>query len=285
MEAISNIIGKHPELAAAFEKQRMATLAHPEIVAFIAHHQLSDDAIARSYAQFYEYVTEKEKLEKSYLPTLVLSNGYAEVVYKEMPENARQLALQEKSARIQLIGLPERLKKVTLSDVEKLESRLAVLSALTTFIQNPSAAKGIYLYGDFGVGKSFILASMANSLADYGYKTTLVHYPTFIAESTYDNYRARVENLKTAPILVLDDIGAETNSNWVRDSILQVILQYRMDNSLPTFFTSNLSMADLEAHLAETRNEKDIWPAKRVMERIHFLAKEIHLEGVNRRHE
>jgi DNA replication protein DnaC len=51
----------------------------------------------------------------------------------------------------------------------------------------------------------------------------------------------------------LDDIGAESNNDWIRDNILQVILQYRMQENLPTFFTSNLTMDELEMRLAMTK--------------------------------
>ena len=86
-----------------------------------------------------------------------------------------------------------------------------------------------------------------------------------------------------AEILILDDIGAEQMSAWVRDEILQVILQHRMQENLPTFFTSNFNFEELERHFATSRNGDETWQAKRVMERVKFLAKEIHLEGVNRR--
>ena len=86
-----------------------------------------------------------------------------------------------------------------------------------------------------------------------------------------------------AEILILDDIGAEQMSAWVRDEILQVILQHRMQENLPTFFTSNFNFEELERHFAASRNGDETWQAKRVMERVKFLAKEIHLEGVNRR--
>ena len=55
-----------------------------------------------------------------------------------------------------------------------------------------------------------------------------------------------------------------------------------MEN-LPTFFTSNFNFEELERHFAASRNGDETWQAKRVMERVKFLAKEIHLEGVNRR--
>ncbi len=42
--------------------------------------------------------------------------------------------------------------------------------------------------------------------------------------------------LKTVPLLLLDDIGAENTTNWSRDEVLAPLLQYRMENHLPTFF-------------------------------------------------
>ncbi len=56
-----------------------------------------------------------------------------------------------------------------------------------------------------------------------------------------------------------------------------------MLEELPTFFTSNYSFKDLEAKLANIKGSDETWQAKRVMERIRYLAKEIHLEGENRR--
>ena len=57
-----------------------------------------------------------------------------------------------------------------------------------------------------------------------------------------DNYEERFDMVKEANLLLLDDIGAEKLSDWARDEVLGVILQYRMEEHLPTFFTSNLSL-------------------------------------------
>ena len=84
--------------------------------------------------------------------------------------------------------------------------------------------------------------------------------------------------------LDLDDIGAEQSTPWVRDEVLQVILQYRMQEDLPTFFTSNFNFEDLENIFAKGKNGNDeTWEARRVMERIRYLAEETRLEGENRR--
>ena len=83
--------------------------------------------------------------------------------------------------------------------------------------------------------------------------------------------------------MILDDIGAETLSQWSRDDVLGVILQARMDNDLATCFTSNMEMDDLEDHFASTKNAVDPVKAARLMQRVRYLAKEIIVTGRNRR--
>jgi primosomal protein DnaI len=56
-----------------------------------------------------------------------------------------------------------------------------------------------------------------------------------------------------------------------------------MDEKLPTFFTSNLNIDELEAHLANTRSSVDIVKAKRIIERIRQLTDDLELVSENRR--
>jgi primosomal protein DnaI len=58
-----------------------------------------------------------------------------------------------------------------------------------------------------------------------------------------------------------------------------------MQEQLPTFFSSNFNMLQLEnEHLRVTqRGEDEPLKAKRIMERVRFLAKEINMIGKNRR--
>lgn len=52
---------------------------------------------------------------------------------------------------------------------------------------------------------------------------------------------------------MIDDIGAESMTSWIRDDVLSVILQYRMQEQLVTFFSSNLDLKALEEHLTVTQ--------------------------------
>ena len=56
-----------------------------------------------------------------------------------------------------------------------------------------------------------------------------------------------------------------------------------MDNHLPTFFTSNLTLEELEAALAITSNGVDKVKAKRIIERIKQLTIPLELISKNRR--
>jgi primosomal protein DnaI len=65
---------------------------------------------------------------------------------------------------------------------------------------------------------------------------------------------------------------------------LGTILQFRMLENLPTFFTSNFDFKELEHHLTYTqRGEEEKMKAARIMERIKYLAKPVEVLGGNRR--
>ena len=81
----------------------------------------------------------------------------------------------------------------------------------------------------------------------------------------------------------MDDIGADTLTSWSRDAILGIILEYRMQNELTTFFTSNFDMTGLESYLAQTKDGVEPVKAARLMQRIKYLAKPVQMTGQNRR--
>jgi len=87
------------------------------------------------------------------------------------------------------------------------------------------------------------------------------------------SHSAKLEVLKEVPVLILDDIGAENLTPWVRDEIIGVILNHRVNNHLPTLFTSNYSLEELEEHMSISNgNRIERTKAARVMERIrHYV--------------
>jgi primosomal protein DnaI len=138
------------------------------------------------------------------------------------------------------------------------------------------------------VGKSYLLGAIANELAKKQISSMIVYVPELfrelkssIGDSTLNE---KVEALKNEPILMMDDIGAEAVSSWTRDEILGPVLQFRMLENLPTFFTSNFDFKGLEHHLAYSqRGEEEKLKARRILERIRYLSEPIEVDGPNRR--
>ena len=298
MESVGDVLKAHPS---RFQYQDLVQqiVKDPDVAAFIQKESLSQEELNRSISKFNQYITERDKflrgdtdyIARGYKPILVMNHGYADVSYEETPE----LIVAEKEAaikkRLNLINLPSSLKNISFLDVYRDDvARLTVLNKMIKFVNDyPNNLKGLYLYGDFGVGKSFMVAALAHDLSEKrGVSSTLLHYPSFVIDVKNaigdGNVKNLVDEIKQAEVLIFDDIGAEQSTPWVRDEVLQVILQYRMQEDLPTFFTSNFSFEDLEKHFAKGKNGNDeTWEARRVMERIRYLAEETRLEGENRR--
>ena len=298
MESVGDVLKRQPS---RFHYQDLVQkiMKDPDVAAFVQQESLNQDELNRSISKFNQYITERDKflrgdtdyIAKGYKPILVMNHGYADVSYEETPE----LIAAEKEAaiknRLNLINFPSSLKNVSFLDVYRDDvQRITVLKRMIEFVNDyPNNLKGLYLYGDFGVGKSFMVAALAHDLSEKrGVSSTLLHYPSFVIDVKNaigdGNVKTLVDEIKLSEVLILDDIGAEQSTAWVRDEILQVILQYRMQENLPTFFTSNFNFEELEQHFAKGKHGNDeTWEARRVMERIRYLAEETRLEGVNRR--
>ena len=296
MESVGDVLKRHSRFH--YQDLVQKIMKDPDVAAFIQQKSLTPEELNRSISKFNQYITERDKflrgdtdyIAKGYKPILVMNHGYADVSYEETPELVEAQKQATINARLNLISLPASLKEASLAKVDLDDvGRYKAFELLTNFVADyPNYKKAIYLYGDFGVGKSYMMAALAHDLSEKrSVSTTLLHYPSFVLDVknaiSSGLVKEKIDEVKVAQVLILDDIGAEQSSPWMRDEILQVILQHRMQENLPTFFTSNFNFADLERHFATSKNGDETWQARRVMERIKFLAEEVRLEGENRR--
>ena len=191
---------------------------------------------------------------------------------------------------IEFFRLPLELKNASFQDIYKDDkARLPIIKYFKEFMecyQKEQKTKGLYLTGSFGSGKTYLITALFNELAKKGVKSALVYYPELLRslKSSFGNdYEERFSYIKKVPLLLLDDIGAENVTSWGRDEVLGPILQYRMDANLPTFFTSNLTLEELEGHLSMTASATDKVKARRIIERIKYLTTILSLVSLNRR--
>ena len=178
-----------------------------------------------------------------------------------------------------------RMKDIDISDKKRTE----VICYLDKFFDEYSPAKnnvGLYLHGSFGSGKSFLVSALLNELHEKKKASVcMIYFPEALRtlKDDWDDFGSKIEYLKSVDILLIDDIGAEKVTEWGRDEVLGTILQARMDSKLATFFTSNLSIKELESHLALSNKSDDLVKARRIIERIKQLTNDLELISVNRR--
>lgn len=176
--------------------------------------------------------------------------------------------------------------------LEKDLERIAAVHQINKYIELTAEQglqnKGLYLYGSFGTGKTFLMSYMLYKFAQQGYTSAIVYMPDFVEDlksmfGESQKLRETVEALKETDLLVFDDIGAENLNPWMRDHVLGTILNYRM-NRKPTFYTSNYNLESLERHFSFTSKEGgEEAKGQRLMERIRPFVNTIEVLGSNKR--
>jgi primosomal protein DnaI len=186
--------------------------------------------------------------------------------------------------------VPKEIRDAKMSDIYTNDAnRSTIIEWIKNFYKiykNDKKGKGLYLNGSFGTGKTYLLAALFNELAKNNVKVAMIYWPEFLRtlKSSFDtDFNDKYEYIKKIPLLLIDDIGAENLTAWARDEILGPILQYRMQENLSTFFTSNLNLEELEVHFSMTSNKVDKVKAKRIIERVKYLTEEISLISKNNR--
>ena len=223
----------------------------------------------------------------------IVEDSIIKFVYKKCEYKEKSDEQKEFLKNIDTYKMPKEIAEASFKNIYKDDSRrLEVIKYLKKFydeFKKGEYIKGLYLSGNFGCGKTYLTAALFNELAKKNVKSTIIYFPEFLRslKSSFgnieDNYEERFDRVKESSLLLLDDIGAEKLTDWARDEVLGVILQYRMEEHLPTFFTSNLSLKEFEEHLQIGKSSADKIKARRIIERIKFLCDELEMNSVNRR--
>lgn len=181
-------------------------------------------------------------------------------------------------------------QKIRMKDIDmKDKKQLDVIKWMDHFYEEYDLSqnrKGLYLHGNFGSGKTFLLTSLLNELEIHkNVSVEIVYFPDALQtlKEDFETLSYKMHRYKTVDILLLDDIGAEKVTEWGRDEILGTILQTRMTTNKTTFFTSNLTIEELEQNLSLAGNKVDKVKARRIIERIKQLTLDMELISENKR--
>jgi DNA replication protein DnaC len=111
------------------------------------------------------------------------------------------------------------------------------------------------LVGASGCGKTHIAAAVANRCLERGIPALFVVVPDLLdhlraaykpdAEVGYDQLFEQVRN---APVLILDDLGTQSATPWAQEKLFQVI-NHRFNARLPTVVTTNVPLNKFDDRL------------------------------------
>lgn len=146
---------------------------------------------------------------------------------------------------------------------------------------NIRKGKGLYLYGDCGIGKTHIACAIAKRMLELPIRVKFYNVNKFLDEmkKEFDNgidHESRdvgifEEAMRLNGLLILDDLGTEKATDWTRERFCTLI-NHRYEEMLPTIFTSNCDLEILHSRMGD-----------RVVSRIVGMTEVINLTGTDKR--
>jgi len=108
------------------------------------------------------------------------------------------------------------------------------------------------LAGPSGCGKTHLAAAIANERLEHGHPAFYITTPDLLdhlrsafnpdSETPYNEFFDQVRN---APLLILDDLGAQTSTPWAKEKLDQ-LLTHRFNSQLPTVIVTITPVEQLE---------------------------------------
>jgi DNA replication protein DnaC len=129
----------------------------------------------------------------------------------------------------------------------------ALMPAIMGYARRPDG--WLTLLGSYGVGKTHLAAAIAHEALGRGETVLFAVVPdlldhlraTFGPQSTV-GYDERFELVRGVPLLVLDDLGAESATPWACEKLYQLV-NHRYANRMATVITSNLKSEAIEPRI------------------------------------
>ncbi|MCK5762240.1 MAG: primosomal protein DnaI [Candidatus Izimaplasma sp.] len=267
----------------------------PSLRDFFIENDLNSTVIDEYLSSLLSYKTEKDrclncegisecKQDATGLePILKYENNRIKTYYKECDFLLHRSLLAQKDDLITALFMPKMIHDAEFEDYNtNTSARMGIYKYMMTFLRlfpMGEKVKGLYIWGEYQKGKTYTLAALANELIKKGYSVVIAYYPDlareFKSSISSGGLETLINKLKQADVVMLDDIGGEGKSAWIRDEVLGPILQYRLLDEKPTFFSSNVSLKELGLYMVDNNQKAEQMKAFRIISRIRSLTDEI----------
>jgi DNA replication protein DnaC len=113
----------------------------------------------------------------------------------------------------------------------------------------------LILCGTSGCGKTHIAAALANRCLERGWPALFMVVPDLLDHlraayqpSSEVGYDRLFEQVRNAPLLILDDLGTQSATPWAQEKLFQLI-NHRFNARLPTVVTTNVPLSQMDERL------------------------------------
>ena len=199
------------------------------------------------------------------------------------------IAKSKEGNLIKTLFVSKKILEANLEDMDiNTSNRQKIFAFITKFIAKIKAnefTKGLYIYGSFSTGKTFILGCIANELARNKIESLVIYFPDLVVELKNaigtPRFEELINYLKSVDVLMLDDLGSENMTPWLRDDILGPVLNYRLMEEKPVFVSSNIdpTTEELLNHLSISKANSDVLKGTRIKSRLEGLVLPIELDN------
>ncbi len=234
----------------------------------------------------YQYILRKqdEPIKDGY-EIMLKTDPYIEIYYRPTKEKALQNQKIRMREHLKFYDSEVYIQDASLKAFDCFnDERVKAYEVAQTFLDNyriDNYERGMYIYGSYGTGKSYLLSAIAQDLANRGITVLFVYMPDLTRSlkqgMNEGNLEQRINRLKQADVLMMDDFGGENISGWFRDEILIPVLQYRLSAKLPVFMSSNYTHLQILNMMTLTKDEAGRSKAGRLIQRLKDLMTYIRL--------
>lgn len=284
-----------PHIIEKAKEAAKRTLEDIDVRMFLEQYDLAEDAdfIQRNLPRFREYIKVRDT-DEWYSANLKIydHNVMVEYILRNERLAFRLMSGHSLVAKAHYDATTESFRDATVGKEDQDLYNAKAYAYIKRFIDayaKGQYSKGMWLVGSMGIGKTHLMGAFTNRLVAKNISVRFLSMNQLIKDChekikfNSENLDSFLRNIKTnSEVLIFDDLGTETITNWSLKTVIYDIFDYRMNNKLPTFVTSNLTIMD---YINQVRQGKDVIPmdATRLEERLTKLMTEVQMGGNNRR--